>query len=152
MNIYNKTISESRKDAVVDIFFKTMKRLSKINPLVSQREIIEEAAKSSAPRFFTSYESARRLISLMARKKRLPIINKNRMEMYKEIYRRFINMSKENMSRYGRYRILDNIIDSPAPSFYMDSDTFQGILYRTLRERSNTPHVSTINTDILCKV
>ncbi|MBE6294577.1 MAG: hypothetical protein IJE42_07970 [Bacteroidaceae bacterium] len=148
-NKLNKTVSEIRKEAVIETFFRSMKILSAKNPLVSQKEIIEHAVKSMAPRFFTSYESARRLVSLMVRKKRLPIINKNKLEMYKEIYRRFIKQSKEAIMNYGSYRLLEEIIESPAPSFYMDSDTFQGILYKTLRERSSHKYVSSINTDIL---
>lgn len=148
-NNLSKTVTEIRKEAVIETFFRSMKILSAKNPLVSQKEIIEHAVKSMAPRFFTSYENARRLISLMVRKKKLPIINKNKIEMYKEIYRRFINKSKETIMSYGSYRLLEEIIESPAPSFYMDTDTFQGILYRTLRERSNHKFVSPINTDIL---
>lgn len=148
-NNLSKTVTEIRKEAVIETFFRSMKILSAKNPLVSQKEIIEHAVKSMAPRFFTSYENARRLISLMVRKKKLPIINKNKIEMYKEIYRRFINKSKETIMSYGSYRLLEEIIESPAPSFYMDTDTFQGILYRTLRERSNHKFVSPTNTDIL---
>lgn len=151
-NNQNTSVSEMRKSAVIESFFKSMKLLSSKNPLVSQKEIVEHAVKSTAPRFFTSYESARRLISLMIRKKRLPIINKNRIEMYKEIYRRFLKKSKEQINKYGCYRLLEEIIDSPAPSFYMDSETFQGTLYKALRERSNSNNnrfVSSINTDIL---
>ena len=102
-NKLNKTVSEIRKEAVIETFFRSMKILSAKNPLVSQKEIIEHAVKSMAPRFFTSYESARRLVSLMVRKKRLPIINKNKLEMYKEIYRRFIKQSKEAIMNYGSY-------------------------------------------------
>lgn len=149
INDFNKPINEAKKDAVIKTFFDTMKRMGKENPLVTNREIIERAAKSAAPRFFTTYETARRFVSLLIRKKRLPIVNKNKVAMYKEIYNRFMKMSRENIGKYGCYRLLENIIESPAPSFYMDCDTFQGVLYKTLRERSHAPaFVSSINTDI----
>ncbi|MBQ6694347.1 MAG: hypothetical protein IJN24_05700 [Bacteroidaceae bacterium] len=147
---YNKPKSDGRKEAVIEAFFRSMKKMTENNPAVTQREIVENAVKSSAPRFFTSYENARRLISLMIRKKRLPIANKNKIEMYKEIYRRFIKMSRENITRHGRYSLLEKIIYSPAPSFYMDCNTFQALLYKALRERNiYNPCISSINTDII---
>ena len=50
----------------------------------------------------------------------------------KEIYRRYKQRVKECSERY-RYVILDEIIREPAPSFYLDVETFRGIVYRTLR-------------------
>lgn len=148
-NQYNKTLNEDRKEAVIESYFNSMRELVSKDPFVSQREIAEHAVKSIAPRFFTTYENARRIISLMIRRKKIPIINKNRIEMYKEIYKRFIKRSKENLYSYGSYKLLEDIINSPAPSFYMNINTFQGILYKTLRERSNKKFVSSINTDII---
>lgn len=149
-NRYSKTVTEARKEAVIAAFFKSMRTLMAEDPFVSKREIVEHAVKSIAPRFFTSYESARRLISLMIRKKKLPRMNKNRIEMYKEIYRRFIKKSKEKLTKQGNYKLLEEIIGSEAPSFYMDANTFQNILYKTFRERNNSHNfVSSINTDII---
>lgn len=54
--------------------------------------------------------------------------------MYKEIYRRYIKRIKETSEHY-RFVILERIIEEPAPSFYLDEETFKGIVYRTLRER-----------------
>lgn len=143
----DKTIREIRKEAVVNTFFDTIKRLSQNNPLTTHKEAIERAVQSAAPRFFVTYENAQRLISLMARKKPLPKINKNKIEMYKEIFRRYMKQCK---GRYGRYEILESILQEPAPSFYLDANTFQGILYKTLRERRiYTPQAIAVNTDIL---
>jgi hypothetical protein len=52
--------------------------------------------------------------------------------MYKEIYRRYVQRIKDDSRRY-KYMILEQIIEEPAPSFYLDEDTFRGIVYRTLR-------------------
>jgi hypothetical protein len=128
----NRSVRELRKEAILETFFKTMKRLSENNPFVTYKEVIEKAVKESAPRFFVNYESARRLISLMARKKKLPMINKNKLEMYKEIYRRYLKRVKENGAEH-KYMILEQIIQEPAPSFYLDEQTFRGIVYKTLR-------------------
>ena len=83
-----------RKKDVIATFFETMKETRKTNPLATQNEIIEVAVKSEAPRFYVTFENARRYISLMMRKKRLPLVNKNKMEMYKEIYNRYLKRIK----------------------------------------------------------
>ena len=143
----NRSVRELRKEAILETFFKTMKRLSENNPFVTYKEVIEKAVKESAPRFFVNYESARRLISLMARKKKLPMINKNKLERYKEIYRRYVNSQKDGS---GKYKSLETILSEPAPSFYVDTSTFQGLVYRTLRERCNYNNfINTLNTGVV---
>ena len=67
------------------------------------------------------------------RGKPLPITNKNKIAMYKEIYRRYKAREKNCDNRY-KYVILEDIIEEPAPSFYIDMETFRGIVYRTLRD------------------
>lgn len=123
-----------RKKDVISAFFETMKEVRTSNPLATQNEIIEMAVKKNAPRFYVTFENARRYISLMTRKKHLPLVNKNKMEMYREIYNRYLKRIKETSSHY-RYVILEKIIEEPAPSFYLDEETFRGIIYKTLRER-----------------
>ena len=134
MNKENKSVRNMRKRDVIKAFFDTMKEVRTNNPLATQNEIIETAVKRNAPRFYVTFENARRYISLMTRKKHLPLVNKNKMEMYKEIYSRYLKRIRETSSHY-RYVILEKIIEEPAPSFYLDEETFRGIIYKTLRER-----------------
>lgn len=134
-NIKKNSMRETRKQDVVNSFFKTMKELRKTNPFASQSEIIEEACKCSAPRFYVTFENARRFVSLLMRGKKLPITNENKIAMYKEIYRRYKARVKNIEARY-KYLILESIIEEPAPSFYIDVETFRGILYTTLRNNS----------------
>lgn len=61
-------------------------------------------------------------------------MNANKLAMYKEIYRRYINKVKDSSKRY-KYLILESIIEEPAPSFYLDEETFRGIVYKTLRSQ-----------------
>ena len=68
------------------------------------------------------------------RGKRLPITNSNKRKMYMEIYRRYREQVKDSDARY-KYLILENIIEEPAPSFYLDEETFRGIVYSTLRRK-----------------
>lgn len=130
----NQSVRKMRKNDVTNVFFETMKKVRKENPLATQNDVIEKAVRSEAPRFYVTFENARRYISLMARKKHIPIVNKNKMEMYKEIYRRYLKRIQDTSNQY-RFVILERIIEEPAPSFYLDEETFKGIVYRTLRER-----------------
>ncbi len=133
VNSNSKSVREMRKDAVVETFFETVKRLKAKNNKVTQEEIFCDASKCAAPRFFVTFEIARRLISAMVKKRRLPIKNKNKIEMYKELYRRYM---KQNKGKVGNYTILESIIEEPAPSFYLDAGSFRGIVYRTLGQRA----------------
>ena len=131
-----KFISENvrniRKQDVVKSFFESLKEVRKTKPYATQEEIIRHAVKSKAPRFYVTFENARRFVSLLSRKKKLPLINSNKLEMYKEIYHRYVKRVKDCSKRY-KYIILEQIIEEPAPSFYLDEQTFRGILYKTLR-------------------
>lgn len=133
-NKTTQSVRKMRKNDVTRAFFETMKKVRKNNPQATQNDVIEQAVKSEAPRFYVTFENARRYVSLMARKKQIPIVNKNKLEMYKEIYRRYLKRYKESSEHY-RFVILEHIIEEPAPSFYLDEETFKGIVYRTLRER-----------------
>lgn len=134
--LINDSVRNIRKQDVVNSFFESLKEVRKTRPFASQDEIIRHAANSKAPRFYVTFENARRFVSLLARKKSLPLSNTNKQAMYKEIYRRYKKRVKECGERY-KYIILDEIIREPAPSFYLDIETFRGIVYKTLAHNKN---------------
>ena len=105
----NDNVRNMRKQDVVNSFFESLKEVRKTRPFATQDEIIRHAANGNAPRFYVTFENARRFVSLLARKKRLPLINTNKLAMYKEIYRRYRKRVKECGERY-KYIILDEII------------------------------------------
>lgn len=135
-NTLNRSVREMRKQDVIDSFFDSLREVRQNKPFATQNEVIEHAVKKGAPRFYVTFENARRFISLLARKKKLPLINSNKLEMYKEIYRRYMQQVKDCSKRY-KYLILERIIEEPAPSFYLDEETFRGIIYKTIRNRKN---------------
>ena len=136
-NTSNCSVREMRKQDVINSFYESYKELRKVKPFATQNEVIEYAVKSEAPRFYVTFENARRFISLLSRKKKLPIVNENKLEMYKEIYRRYMKQIKDCNQRY-KYLILEKIIEEPAPSFYLEEETFRGIIYKTLRKRNRS--------------
>ena len=134
-NTIHYSVREMRKQDVINTFYESYKELKKSKPFATQNEVIEYAVKSEAPRFYVTFENARRFVSLLLRKKKLPIVNENKLEMYKEIYRRYVKQMKDSNKRY-KYLILEKIIEEPAPSFYLEEETFRGIIYKTLRNRN----------------
>ena len=128
----NDNVRNRRKQDVVKCFFESLREIRKSRPFATQDEVIRYAVNSEAPRFYVTFENARRFVSLLSRKKKLPLINNNKLAMYKEIYRRYMQRVKDCSKRY-KYVILEQIIEEPAPSFYLDEETFRGIVYRTLR-------------------
>ncbi len=138
----NSAIGELRKKAIVETFFETLKNSRKSDPFATLEKVIEKAAGKRAPRFFVSFENARRFVSLMVRKKRLPLVNKNKIEMYKELFRRYKKMREDDVrNRVINYTVLEKIIEQPAPSFYLDAETFRCLLYKALRERNVEPQM-----------
>lgn len=133
-NTINCSVREMRKQDVINSFYESYKELRKTKPFATQNEVIEYAVKRNAPRFYVTFENARRFISMLSRKKQLPIVNENKLAMYKEIYRRYKQQVKECNKRY-KYIILEKIIEEPAPSFYLEEETFRGIIYKTIRQR-----------------
>ena len=128
----NGSVREIRKKDVLNSFFESLREVRKTRPYATQYEVIKHAVKRKAPRFYVTFENARRFISILSRKKKLPLINPNKVAMYKEIYHRSIKRVKDSSKRY-KYIILEQIIEEPAPSFYLDEETFRGIVYKTLR-------------------
>ena len=99
-NKISKTISDRRKQDVLKSFFESLKEVRKNRPYATQDEVIKHAVKSKAPRFYVTFENARRFVSLLSRKKKLPLINSNKLAMYKEIYRRYMQRVKDCSARY----------------------------------------------------
>lgn len=132
------SVGEMRKQAIIDTFFETLKNYRKIDPFATLEKIIEKAANTKAPRFFVSFENARRFVSMLVRKKKLPLVNKNKVELYKELFRRYKKYRQEDITNpVINYTLLEKIIEEPAPSFYLDTETFRCLLYKALRERNH---------------
>lgn len=126
-------LKEIREKSIRDAYFDALKNTKGKSSYVSTDDIIKGLMCISAPRFFITYDNARRIISLMHRGKKLPISNENKVEMYKEIYRRYIEYKSE-MNISG-YHILEKIIEEPAPSYYVNLETMKGIVYKSIRKR-----------------
>lgn len=95
-------------------------------------EFFEIASKMPAPRFYVTFDNARRFVSMLDRGLELPFKNDNKKRMYQELYNR---LKKKRGDKKGCYTLLEEIITSPAPEFYMDVETFKQVFYKTIRNK-----------------
>ena len=122
-------------DALVNdltqVFFKLMRE----NPHITTGEIIKMVPMQKAPRFYVSFETARRHLSCI--KKGAPVIksNTNKIKLYAEIYKRWKALNCGTDFKNNSYKGLIDIILSPAPCFYIDYETARGIIYKNLRRK-----------------
>lgn len=103
------------------------------NRNLSIEDVMIIAANSPAPRFYCTFENARRMVSLLDRGKELPIENKNKIRMYEELYRRFVEA--RNKTGIKSFSLLEEIITQPAPSFYISLDAFRPLVYKAMNEK-----------------
>ena len=118
-------IKKERNAALVEAFHKVLKEAKSVD------EAFEMLAGVEAPKFYVSLERARISVSRMVRAKWFPS-HIAKLAMYEELTRRA-------MARWARgekgYDCLEEIINEPAPSFYLDKLTMKGIVYREMRKR-----------------
>lgn len=126
-------LRDIRDNSIKEAYFDTMKSLRKVMPYISTDEIIKEIMKRPAPRFFISYENARRIVSLMSRGKTVRIANENKRRMYTDLYNAYVSC-KSKMNIPG-YCILKHIIEQEAPSYYVSLYTMRGIVYKSIRSK-----------------
>lgn len=122
-----------RNTDVINAFFDSLKSMRKQSPYVSQEQIIENTIRQGAPRFYTTYENARRFVSLLDRGKNIPLVNSNKIAMYHELFQRYREIKQQKPQLIG-YTILEEIIEQPAPSFYIDIKTLRYIIYKSYKK------------------
>ena len=117
-----------KSKSIVNAVYKAMSE----NPNKKMSELYEIARKMPAPRFYVTFDKARRFVSMLDRGLDLPLKNENKKSMYKELYNR---LKKKRGDKKGCYTLLEEIITSPAPEFYMDAETFKQVFYKTIRSK-----------------
>jgi hypothetical protein len=117
-----------KKEDCINALYKAMSE----NPGKKISELFEIARKTEAPRFYTTFYRARRFVSMLDRGLYLPLMNENKKRMYEELLRR---LKEKRGNKKGCYKLLEEIIASPAPEFYMDAETFRNVFYKTIRSK-----------------
>ena len=126
-------LRDIRDNSIKKAYFDAMKSLRTVMPYISTDEVIKEIMKKPAPRFFISYENARRIVSLMSRGKTIRIANENKRKMYTDLYNAYMNC-KSQMNTPG-FCILKYIIEQEAPSYYVSLYTMRGIVYKSIKNK-----------------
>ncbi len=145
----NETTQRNRD--LVTSFWQVCRAIRKVCPDASYESIMEIAYQSPAPRYYTSYEIARRFVSQIHRGMPLrhgntPLsaqksiirhkdnqyeinFRPNKMTMYYDLYRELLRRSG---GRIVSYAPLQEIILEPAPSFYLSRHTYRWIIEKTI--------------------
>ena len=91
--------------------------------------VVEEVASSPSKRSWVSEERAKIVLGEIARGRSLERMNKTRRDMYMEIYRRVCLLQKEQPD-LSLNRLIETVIESPAPCFYLTPQSAKVILHR----------------------
>lgn len=114
-------INAERRRDIRNCFFKVIQ-----NTNMNYKDAMKEVAKAPAPRFYVTYENARKFVSLLDRGHDIPIRNPLKRALYKELYKRF---KERGIATKGRYFILEEIIKESAPSYYITEEGIRNHIY-----------------------
>lgn len=93
-------------------------------------EIFSIISNSPAKRFWVSEERAAIVISAMLAGRSVPHnMHPNKRQMYDEIFRRFLLLRKSRPND-SVYQLVSEIVNQPAPKFYLTPRTVGEIIYR----------------------
>lgn len=113
---------------------------------MSRSELVSMAVLNGAPKFYITYEMARRNVSALLRGLQPDCSNKLKLLMYADIARLTIDYQR----RHKRYAddfngaLMCVLAESPAPRFYITVKSAYNILCRLQRQRNRRYH-NTIN-------
>lgn len=97
---------------------------------VRLNEIVEKIVNSPSPRFWVSEERAAAVVSAIMRGKPvLETMRRSKREMFEEIHRRVVAL-KEVHPDWHLCRLVFEVVNSPAPKFYMEASSAQERLFK----------------------
>ena len=97
-------------------------------------EIYREVAQSAAERFWVSEERAENVMYNMLAGRSIDGMLAGRRKMYEEIFRRVVSIREESPDRTIR-DIVAEVVNQPAPSFYLTAATVEKIMHRSRHRR-----------------
>lgn len=97
---------------------------------VRLNEIVEKIVNSPSPRFWVSEERAAAVVSAIMRGKPvLETMRRSKREMFEEIHRRVVAL-KEVHPDWHLCQLVFEVVNSPAPKFYMEASSAQERLFK----------------------
>lgn len=116
-----KSILKQRAEACLEAFYRVL-------PQPTAEEAFERAAEEPAPKFFVSFDRAYRCVSELERHGKR-VMEPTKAAMVDELHRRWRAKNAKH------YVCLEEIIEEPAPSFYISLSTFKRLVYSELRSK-----------------
>lgn len=117
-----KSITKQRAEACLEAFYRVLPQCKTVD------EAFERAAKEPAPKFFVSFSRACRCVSELERNGKR-VTEPTKAAMVDELHRRW------KAKGVKHYVCLEEIIEEPAPSFYISPSTFRRLVYLELRSK-----------------
>ena len=124
------TDAQMKSLAIVEAVHKVMRE----NPEMPVMDALEVAYSSPAPSFFISYGLAVKYVAAYDKGRGIKTARPELRENIKELHRRYKKRVK-NGCKGWRYSVLREIVEEPAPSFYIAKESFINNFYATLRAK-----------------
>lgn len=123
----NRTKRNAQKEEDVrEAYHKALLHFGENAVYVPKASLIKKAMEFTAPRFYISYEEARRVVSKLSRGIDIGRKGSNKARMYADIYRRYAACGAAG------FPALIRILNSEAPGFYIGKRQFIRIINKKL--------------------
>lgn len=96
-------------------------------------DIFRMVVDMPASRFWVSEERAAIVVAAMIRGEKLPRMSRNKTAMYREIYRRYVKLSKEYPNK-TLGELVAMVVHQPAPKFYITPKSAKTLIYYARRK------------------
>lgn len=115
-----------RNNAVLDAYHEHLHK----NGWISPRDFAKKLKNERAPRFYVTYENARRFTSMILRG-----LKPKCLQVYYDLADRLKKADAYKKATRYRFLALEKILEQEAPSFYLSEERIISIIYTTMRAR-----------------
>ena len=119
--------NDMRNSLILEVFYQSKMGVSQFAKWLTEQP---------APSFFVEFEEARRNVSLILRGKPAEVNLQNpHSRVYIDIVERLKKHPQYKSEKRCCYALIQDILDKPASSFYLQEETIRSIIYQNLRKR-----------------
>jgi hypothetical protein len=118
------SVKEERDTQLIVAYKKTLEELGDMTPHLSRVYIVEKALNKPTPKFYItshSFKIREKLYSMNSEDDKVSGRESQNL-LYKELYKRF-HEEKKLHTTHNDYKIIEDIINQPAPRLYMELET-----------------------------
>ncbi|MDR3142109.1 MAG: hypothetical protein LBU37_10340 [Tannerellaceae bacterium] len=120
-------INEQKEEDIKSAYKKAMLFFGDEAPFIRKDRLVKKAMEFPAPRFYISYEEARRILSRMDRGVSVDIKRKEKRKMYQDLLSKLREQRKNGKATPSA---LQEAINTEAPGFYIGREHFTRIINR----------------------